>query len=230
MKNLFKYAIAISLIVLFGFIFAGDGIFEYEAISWDSDADTIVAADRFDTTATFELFREQKIQGRRTMEVGMVYPSEISFLVQATLFDAVSNDSIALIYYLDLSNDETYWYQYGELIDLTSQSYAAGESNVSSIILGLLDNNLISSIAITEAVTFTYDSTLNEAIIAEPWADGAIDSVAHVTSSANTRAETYTYASETDFPKFKYGRLRTVMAADVADTISTVQQITRYFR
>lgn len=191
-------ALFIFLLIVVTPAFAGDNVIEYEALTF-SNADTVLTTIA-DTSNTFNLYREQLVQGVRKMETKQVYPSNVSFLFWITKY--ASSDSSVVTFYLDLTNDGTYWYQYGA-IESHSDLATAAETNVGEASYDFDISRIISSVAV------------------------ALDTAAVVNTWEGTN--TYTYTTSTPMPCFKKGRIRYV-PAQVGDTCAVGVQLNRIFK
>lgn len=116
-----KFSLLFVILLLVMPLFSGDGIYEYEALSFDH-ATSVVSTDT-DTSDVFTIYRTQAIQGPRKMTAGMVYPTKLSFLLYAV--ENSNSDSSKVYFYLDLSNDQTYWYANGIIDSVVSVSGTA---------------------------------------------------------------------------------------------------------
>jgi len=194
---------------------------------WDSKVITFntgdVASASFlttggDTTDIFDFTKGGK---------GRVYPKEVSFLMKVV--EGTNSPGADVTFTLFLSNDQSVWYNSGTLKNITDTGTNA-ETIVDSktLLMASLANSSADSLAVTETVVMAYDSTLNEAIIAEPYVDGSIDSVAHVTGYTNTRSETYTY-NFGFMPQYRYGQVRVIGALTAGDTVTVGVGMTRAF-
>jgi len=189
-----------------------------------SDADTLLGSVS-DTSNVITIPQECQIQGVRSKEVGWCYPDEVQFLFHATEY--ATADSTDLTFAIDFSQDSTYWYSWGTAATLTSITGAAGTTTTAKT-YGLPNNNKITSIAWTGTDTWI-DTTLwlpdtSTAGHAYMYYD---TTYIHKTVTHGATA-TYTYTTETDWPKFKYARLRVTSGA-VADTCSFDVEMSRWF-
>ena len=115
----------VLLIGLFSFAEAQTTVPTFQSIAWGNGtliSDSLINSDKLDTSATF------------TMRSGETYPDGISFL--SINIKGAASDSTNTAYYLDLSNDGTYWYAWGTL-DTILDVATAGETNVDSRTLTL---------------------------------------------------------------------------------------------
>jgi len=170
-----------------------------------------------DTTDIFDLTKGGK---------GKVYPKEVSFLMKVV--EGTNSPGADVTFTLFLSQDQSVWYNAGALKNVTdSGTNAETITDSKTLLMASMANSSAASIAITEAFVMTYDSTLNEAINAQPWV-AAGDSSAFVTSVANTRAETYTY-NFGFMPQYRYGQVRVIGALQAGDTVTVGLNMTRAF-
>ncbi len=215
MRKHFKSLLPVFLVV--GILFAG---------VWDSKVITFntgdVASSAFlttggDTTDIFDFTKNGK---------GKLYPREVSFLMK--VIEGTNSPGADVTFTLFLSQDQSVWYNAGTLKNIVDTGTNA-ETIVDSktLLMASLANSSAASLAVTEAFVMTYDSTLNEAINAQPWV-AAGDSSAFVTSVANTRTETYTY-NFGFMPQYQFGQIRVIGALTGGDTVTVGIGMTRAF-
>lgn len=112
MKKVFN----ILLIMAFTLLFVFAAVWDYDVIKWNSGSvsSTGLITTGKDTSDVFDLtYSERTARGRQYQ-----YPEEINFMIWAT--ESAGTDSTNVAFTLDLSNDQTYWINYGTLGTLIS--------------------------------------------------------------------------------------------------------------
>lgn len=212
MKKLIRF---LPLLLFVGILIAAG--WNHKKIAWNS-GDIVSAAileSTADTSDVFDLTRGGK---------GKVFPDEVSFLMK--VIEGTNSADTDVILTLELSTDKSVWYANGTLANITDTGTNAETTTGSKTLVVSSVLNPITSIAITEALVMTYDSTLNEAINAQPYIAGAADSAAYVTSVANTRAETYTYTYGA-LPQYRYARVIATGNSMSGDTVTVGVDLAR---
>ncbi len=217
MKKLIRL---IPIVLFVGILFAAN--WTHKKITWSSGSvlSSALITSGADTSDVFDLTRRGK--------GGREYPAEVSFLMKT--IEGTNTADTDVIFTLDLSTDKSVWYANGTLANITdaSASDSAQTTTGSKTLVVSTVLNPITSIATTEALVYTYDSTLIEVIVAQPFIDDG-DSSAWVTSVANTRADTYTYTYGV-LPQYRYARIRATGNSMSGDTVTCGVDMTRLFK
>lgn len=215
MKKLIRF---LPVVLFVGILVAAT--WTHKKIAWNSGAvlSTGLITTTADTSDVFDLTKGGK---------GKDYPAEVSFLMKT--IEGTNSADTDVIFTLDLSTDKSVWYANGTLANITdaSASDSAQTTTGSKTLVVSTVLNPIASIAVTEALVFTYDSLLNEGIMAQPWI--GTDSSAFVTSVANTRGDTYTYTYGV-LPQYRYGRIIVTGNSMSGDTVTCGVDMTRIFK
>jgi len=120
MKKLFN----IMLIMVFTLLLVFGAVWDYNVVKWNSGSvsSTGLITTGSDTSDVFDFtYSERGTKGRQYQ-----YPEEINFIIWAT--EGANTDSTNVSFTLDLSNDQTYWVNYGALGTLTSSTAASAET------------------------------------------------------------------------------------------------------
>ena len=110
--------IVLVILIAFGPVVSGQTrALTYDPIVWGNGtvtSDSLVLSDLLDTTATFK-FKQ-----------GKDFPDYASFM--RVVIETAGSDSSSVVFNLDLSNDETYWYSWGVMGGDTLTSIATAAS------------------------------------------------------------------------------------------------------
>jgi len=213
-KKLFRF---LPVILFVGILLAAN--WNHKKITWSTGSvlSSAILESTADTSDVFDLTMGGK---------GKVFPDEVSFLMK--VIEGTNSADTDVIFTLDLSTDKSVWYANGTLANITDTGTNAETTTGSKTLVVSTVLNPIVSIATTEAFVYTYDSTLIEVIVAQPFIDDG-DSSAWVTSIANTRADTYTYTYGA-LPQYRYARIRATGNSMSGDTVTCGVDMTRFFK
>jgi len=224
MKKLkvFKFAL---ILILAAFVFAA--VWDYGIVKWNSGesyADSLITTNA-DTSDWVELTYSERVTRGKQYQ----YPEEIAIELWATESD--STDSTNVTWTLQFSNDQTYVYDYGTIASMTSATSDTNATTVTNVTLGLAHNNQIVSIA--ESITnVSYDTIVFNSDTTGLRTFGFMyyDSTFSYNVDTTSATQTYTYSSQTDWPKYRYLRLIATLALPAADTLTVGSKVAKLYK